>query len=197
MGTKYYTRDADGHGWLIVSHADGSTYPPLPQYTLVEQHDFKNERVYLKVLNGRCKGKIVSLAYENARKYLVDAKGPYGPPARLRFNRKQGLLWYDINKPSEAVSCKLYQGNPPPAGVFELEIPDEVHPIGVSYYAYTKYATSWFRIGHAGDRYLHPGSVTAGCITVTSLETWTDIYNHLIAKRKGDYSVGTIDIFDR
>lgn len=132
----------------------------------------------------------------NAMYHLNYAKGSYAKPAKLSFNRRKGLLWYDINNPSEAVSCKIYTGNPPPAGIYDLEIPDEVHSIASGYYSYSKYATSWFRIGHSGDRYLHPGSVTAGCITVTALEKWTIIYNYLIGRRKDDVSVGTIHIFD-
>jgi len=149
-------------------------------------------------LNGRSKDKIASLTYENALKYFSDAKGKYGEPAKLYFNRTRGLLWYGTNKQSEAaISCRLYAENPPSVGLFELEIPDEIHPKGDSYLDYSKYATTWFRIGHHGDRFLHCGNATAGCVTVTDLEQWTNIYNHLISRRRGDYSVGTIEISNR
>lgn len=173
-------------------------YPPLPHYTLVEKTDFKDERVYFKILNGRSKGRIASLAYENALKYFADAKGSYGDPAKLFYNRKKGLLWgWSGNQSSEVVSCRLYPENPPPVGLFDLEIPDEIHSIGAPYYDYTKYATTWFRIGHRGDRYLHPGNASLGCITVTDLEQWTNIYWYLITRRKGDDSVGTIEISNK
>jgi hypothetical protein len=196
--SRYYTKDADGHGWLVVKYEDGSTYPPLPYYTLVEQTDFKDERVYFKILNGRSKDKIASLTYENALKYFADAKGQYGEPAKLYFNRTKGLLWYGTNNRNETpLSCRLHPEKLPPIGLFELEISDEIHPIGAQYYDSSKYATTWFRIGHRGDYYLHPGNISLGCVTVTDLGQWTNVYNYLITRRRGDYSVGTIEISNK
>lgn len=197
--SKFYTRDADGHGWLVVKYDDNLTYPPLPQYTLVEQTDIKDERVYFKILNGRSKGKIASLTIDNASTYFTEAKGDYAKAAKLYYNRKEGLLRYGNSRLSQeaGLACRLYPGNPPPTGLFELEIPDEIHPIGVPYYSSSKYAATWFRIGHHGDRYLHPGNMSLGCVTVTALDQWTNIYNYLIAARQGDKSVGTIEISER
>ncbi len=196
---KYYTQDADGHGWLVVKYSDDTLYPPLPQYTLIEKTDFKDERLYFKIKEGRSKGKVASISYENATKYLADAKGPHADAGKLYYNRKKGQLWYGtMSRREEGLSCKLYPENPPPNGLYDLEIPDEIHPIGTRYYEYSKYATTWFRIGHQGDRYLHPGNVSLGCVTLTALGEWTSIYNYLIARRKGDgKSVGTIEIADR
>jgi hypothetical protein len=44
---------------------------------------------------------------------------------------------------------------------------------------------TWFRIGHSGDRFLHPCRVSAGCVTVKDIGEWTKIYNYLINSRKG------------
>ena len=57
--------------------------------------------------------------------------------------------------------------------------------------------TVWFRISHSGERYLHPGMVSAGCISVTETKRWMEIYNTLIKARKGDFmSVGTFEVID-
>ena len=55
----------------------------------------------------------------------------------------------------------------------------------------------WFRIGHSGDRYLHPGRVSAGCISITETARWMEIYDVLIKARKGDLmSVGILEVVD-
>jgi len=88
-----------------------------------------------------------------------------------------------------------HSANPVPRGTYDLEIPYEVHSLASSYARYSPFATTWFRIGHSGDRYLHPGRISAGCATVTDLRKWTEIYTYLIRARKGDKkSVGTITI---
>ena len=59
----------------------------------------------------------------------------------------------------------------------------------------SRYAKTWFRIGHSGDRYLHPGERSAGCITVKDTKRWTEIYRHLIISRKHDSrSIGVVKV---
>ncbi len=72
--------------------------------------------------------------------------------------------------------------NPVPLGAHEIEIADYPHDLGTSYGAY---GTIWFRIGHSGDRYIHPGRVSAGCITCAP-KYWVDIYKALNVARLGD-----------
>ena len=55
----------------------------------------------------------------------------------------------------------------------------------------------WFRIGHDGERYLHAGMVSAGCISITETNRWMEIYNILIKARKGDFmSVSVLEVID-
>jgi len=52
-------------------------------------------------------------------------------------------------------------------------------------------------IGHSGERYLHPGRVSAGCISITETTRWMEIYDSLIKARKGDFmSVGVLEVVD-
>ena len=193
---RKYTKDADGHGWLIVRYENGTTYPPLPMYTLVETIPSSDGRTKFKILEGKSKDKIASLSDGN---FLIDARGAHASAGQMYYNRIAGQLWYGtMDRNSPGLACRLYPSNPPPTGTHDLEIPDEVHSLGSSYLSSSKYATTWFRIGHSGDRYLHPGNVSLGCVTVTALDQWTNIYNYLIGRRKGDgRSVGTIQIFER
>lgn len=82
-------------------------------------------------------------------------------------------------------------GNPVPAGNHEIEIADYPHDLGSSYGAF---GTVWPRLGHSGDRYIHPGRVSAGCITCTP-NNWVDIYQALNVARLGDgLSVGRLKV---
>lgn len=82
-------------------------------------------------------------------------------------------------------------------GVYDLEIPDAPHLGGGSYLERAKLAKVWFRIGHSGERYLHTGRVTLGCVTMTEIEHWDDLCKVLMKARKGDgKSVGTLEVIN-
>ncbi|MFC1495833.1 hypothetical protein ACFL52_00275 [Candidatus Margulisiibacteriota bacterium] len=82
--------------------------------------------------------------------------------------------------------------NPLKSGKYDLGIPYEPHDTGWRYLKESKYAKTWFRIGHKGEIFLHVGSASAGCITVTDKKKWTKIYNLLIRSRKDSLSIGEV-----
>ncbi len=94
-------------------------------------------------------------------------------------------------------NAKTQDYNPPPTGRHDIEIPYEPHPLGDGYTGQAKYAKTWFRIGHHGDRFLYCGSISAGCITVEDIHRWDEIYKHLIISRKGFDGIGTVEIIDK
>lgn len=50
----------------------------------------------------------------------------------------------------------------------------------------------WFRIGHQGNRYVHPGRISAGCLTCAPSQ-WEQIYPVLNCSRASDkVSIGTL-----
>jgi hypothetical protein len=79
-----------------------------------------------------------------------------------------------------------------PRGKHDIEIPDFQHTEYGERYG--RFGTTWFRIGHSGDRYLHPGRVSAGCVTITQYNEWPNIWLYLINSRKDARSVGEIEI---
>lgn len=86
-------------------------------------------------------------------------------------------------------AAKTDAANPLPNGDHAIEIPDFPHALGS---AYGPRGTVWFRIGHSGDRYLHPGRVSAGCITCAP-DHWEAIYQIAHAARTNDdKSVGLL-----
>ena len=67
--------------------------------------------------------------------------------------------------------------------------------LGVSYEDRAKRAKTCFRLGHSGDRYLHTGRISAGCVTVREIQRWDELYAHLIKARNGDgVSVGVLEV---
>jgi hypothetical protein len=91
-------------------------------------------------------------------------------------------------KSSGPFPAKTDADNPVPAGSHDLEIPDFPHPLGSGY---GPYGMVWFRIGHSGDRYLHPGKVSLGCITCAP-GNWSMIYQIVHAARTDSKSVGRL-----
>jgi len=82
-------------------------------------------------------------------------------------------------------------------GAYDIEIPDYPHPGGARYQQEAPRAKTWFRVGHSGERYLHAGGRSLGCITIIEISRWGEIYNSLIKARKGDSaSVGVLEVVD-
>ena len=79
--------------------------------------------------------------------------------------------------------------NPLPAGDHVVEIADYPHPGGSTYGAH---GMVWFRLGTSGDRYLHPGKFSAGCLTCAP-GNWEKIYNVVHCARKNPTTAGDLN----
>lgn len=158
---------------------------------------------------------LVDVAHDGEGLIFVDFK-----KSQVADGKMSGVLWMGsrptLPKPStgagtqgvarHAAEVALYKlqmavaiplvtmaSNPLPAGWSPLEIPDAPHHGGTYYGDKSPFATVWFRVGHEGDRYLHPGRFSAGCGTVQP-EQWTPVYNYLIHRRKDVQSVGAMHV---
>lgn len=188
----------DEKGWLKVKFNDGSTYPPLPRFLHVDFINVENERDYFKILEGKPVGMEASVKRkENGGSYLEEGEVKL-TSGQIHYVIGTSELWYleDNGTWVGPINTITDTNNPVQLGIHDLEIPDEVHPLGVRYLTESIYACNWFRISHSGDRFFHPGMISAGCVTVKDVSKWSDIYNYLIRRRKNDgQSVGTIQIF--
>lgn len=187
MATKYI-KAADANGWLTVRYGNGSTYPPLPQGLEVNFIRTEGGRDVFTIAEGLGSGREASVTRPASGSYLLDS-----------FPRLQGITCtFDLSAQQLTVaglgtfSAITDPGNPVPRGTHALEIPYEVHGLGRGYLNQSRYATTWFRIGHSGDRFLHPGRVSAGCTTVTDVGNWTRIYERAIAARLRPGVCGTL-----
>lgn len=196
-----YIEKLGGNGWLKVKLNDGFTWS-LPEFLKVLVTK-SGDREEFKILEGRFRGKKASVKkkgwswddwdgsfFEND----IRQGHPYIGAAEMTFYKKSEKLEIIGLGKFHAVT---YSGNPTPSGTFEIEIPYEPHSLGGSYTGQAKYAKTWFRIGHSGDRFLHCGQRSAGCITVKDIHKWDEIYKHLIRSRKGFDSIGTVNVIDQ
>ncbi|MEM1183962.1 MAG: hypothetical protein AAGI53_03065 [Planctomycetota bacterium] len=185
-------KDADGKGWLRVRHANGSEFPPLPQKLKVDLTRTDGGREYFTIQEGRMKGGRASVKVPAAAGSYLEPRVLHEASGTIRFDKKKEQLWYGSTGPIAAITDET---NPVPDGTFNLEIPYEAHALAVTYESQSRFAKTWFRIGHEGDRFLHPGRVSAGCITVTDIPGWTAIYAYLIGRRANDtISVGIVEV---
>ncbi|USK32136.1 hypothetical protein LIT25_16130 [Bacillus sp. F19] len=175
----------DGNGFLKVLDAAGKE-TKLPQYLKVDHTGTTNGRDYFTVLEGRAKD----------QKYSVDSQakalGPvtsYKPSEVLKFHPAKNLLRIPHQVEYEAETDPY---NPIPEGNHCIQVVDTDHKN--NYPEAGPYQFSWFPIGLEGARYLHPGTVSAGCLTVTDLTKWNDIYDFLINRRKNNDCVSMLQV---
>jgi len=184
--------DYSGDGWIKVLDKESGRKISLPCYLKVQLKNHDNDRQYFKILEGGYKNKLASIKFKkNNQSYLL-GKNP-------QIN--QASIIYSISKKIVQFNNKIYKvtdypDNPWNEGVYDIEIPDAPHESG-RYYSKAKLAKTWFRIGHSGERYFHPGTRSLGCITLTEIEKWDELCKILLKSRKGDgISVGTLKIVD-
>ena len=189
-------------GWLRVKLNDGFIWP-LPEFlnVLVTK---SGDREEFEILEGRLKGRKASVKKKGWRWDDWDGSfferdirqgHPYRGPARMTFYIKSKKL--EIEGLAGDFDAETYSENPTPTGIHDIEIPYEPHPGGDFYTGQARYAKTWFRIGHSGDRFLHCGQRSSGCITVTDIHRWDEIYKHLIISRNDLDSIGTVEIIDK
>ena len=186
-----YTPD-EGDGWLKVKLEDNYSEESLPAYLKVKIERADTKREYFTILEGPYRGRpaSVKLRDNGSSWFLTGVK--HEPLARIV---------YSISKKTLTLKGKKYKAdddseNPWEKGLYDIEVPDHPHGPGLRY-PEAKRGTVWFKIGHGGERYLHPGRVSAGCISITETTRWMEIYNALIKARKGDLmSVGVLEVID-
>lgn len=199
--TRYVT-NADGKGWLMVRHdlnvegdMAGSTYPPLPQYLKLRLNKTKNGRDFFTILEGKLKNKTASVKLKDNNFSFLSEMHPVKENVNMVYDKKDRILTLN----DVQYSVEMDEGNPIPNGTWKVEIPYEMHSIGAVYEDDTAYAQTWFRIASESfdgieDRFLHPGSMSLGCVTVTDTVNWTAIYKILISARIDDRHVCEIKI---
>lgn len=199
-GTDRFAR-ATTDGWLLVMMSGEAV--SLPSGIKVSLTNSAGGRDYGEVKEGIHRGKTFDVKSGNLEasfrrleqlKAVVTLRtgGPitidgvdYDLQVTITYNEG------GTSKVSGPHTAKTAAGNTLPVGDHDIEIADFPHKFGASYGAY---GTAWFRIGHQGDRYVHPGRISNGCLTCLP-STWDEIYKIFHCARKGDnLSIGTLTV---
>lgn len=201
-GERFVT-NTSSRGWLTIKHEYGLTQPNVIPYALkVKLNQVKDGREYFTILEGPLAGHKASVKLADDGKSYLSPEILHGPASFLTYSKKNQTLTLDINGVKTDYLIIMSNEDPIPNGKYDLEIPYEPHHLyGEPYENFSLYAKTWFRIGHTGDRYLHLGEVSRGCITVRAGDNkpgaWDEIYRRLIVSRMGDsMNVGTVSVVD-
>ncbi len=190
---KYIPNDEIGHGWITVVLENDKVEIPLPAYLKVKPERIQDGREYFSIMEGPYRGKSASVILnENGSSQLISGIEHVGP-ARMSYSISKKIFVLKGKK----YKTVDYRDFPWQKGLYDVEIPDYPHPGGENYEEDAPRAKTWFRIGHDGERYLHAGGRSLGCMTVIEITRWFEIYDALIKARKGDFtSVGILEVVD-
>ena len=188
----HYVPD-EGDGWLKVVLEDKYSEESLPAYLKVKVDRSDAKREYFTILEGPHRGRPASVILQDdgSSQFITGIR--HEPMIRAKYSISQETFILNGKK----YKTTDYPEAPWEKGLYDIEIPDSPHKGGRNYLNQSKRAMTWFRIGHDGERYLHAGGLSLGCITVIETGRWIEIYNALIKARKGDFmSVGVLEVID-
>lgn len=183
----------EGDGWLKVVLEDKRIEESLPAYLKVKIERADARREYFTILEGPYRGRLASVKFrtDGSSHFISDIE--HEPMVRVAYSISQKIF---ILKGKKYKTID-YPKTPWKKGLYDIEIPDYPHEGGRNYLKQSKRAMTWFRIGHGGERYLHTGGRSLGCITVIETTRWMEIYNVLIKARKDDsMNVGVLEMVD-
>jgi hypothetical protein len=170
-------------GWLNVKREPSGEIVALPEFTKVEVALSQDGRDYFVVQEGVERGSRFSVKAGNLK---VGNPG-YRTAASLEFSLSREVLTFFGGQ----IKAITHSRNPIPIGIHPIQMPDFPHRLGGGYMGQSSYSKTWFYLGYgyavrgSNDRYLHPGSVSAGCITVDP-SMWTALYQYLVRCRSGN-----------
>lgn len=170
----------------------------MPQYLKVAFSERRNSRDHFKIEEGVYKGKNASVSQKSgSSSWLCKPLPTYRGPVSLTFKKGEEKLITPIG----TVTATTDRSNPIHNGRHPVQLPAFPHDLGRSYVPRASKAMTWFYLGTGNaipgrnDRYLHPGRISAGCVTVTELSKWDSLYAVLIISRMpGGSNAGTITV---
>jgi hypothetical protein len=178
------------NGWLVVVLEDTQERVSLPEALQVEVTRVAAGREFFNIREGAYRGRIASVRLNPDGSSRLTETDP---------RRAAVTATYSVSRKEFRVGTKRYSATDDPQsplqlGTYDIEIPDAPHRGGLRYPEATRSRT-WFRIGHSGDRYIHTGRASAGCITITEIARWDELASLLVRSRKGDgVSVGKLQV---
>jgi hypothetical protein len=187
---RYVEKTEDG--WLKIRLEGHGKVESIPYGLKVEVHYVDSKREYFTIIEGVYRGKKASVKLKQDGSSYFSAENQQTAPVHLIYSSTGKTL---------TLNGKIYRTEDHPSspwknGLYDIEIPDAPHEGGLNY-TEVRYARTWFRVGHKGDRYIHTGRLSLGCITLIERHRWDELYGVLINARKGDgLSIGTLEVIE-
>lgn len=185
-----YVAGLKPNSWLSV-RLDAGFEAHLPHFMAIELVEITDQVTRFRILEGRFKGELAQISNLAGNDYLRQEIGVRQESAQMLLRISTQRLHISGQGEFPVVLDPL---NPIPLGKYRVEIPDELHELGRPYLDRAKFARTWFRIGDTGDRYLHTGSVSAGCVTIGTVESWDKICEALLRSRLDSQAVGMLEV---
>lgn len=179
-------------GWFQVVLEKNKKTVSLPSFLQIKLSGIAKGRENIMILEGAYRGEKASTKLSsNGASYFVSVV-KYEPIA---------LAKYSISRKIFTLNEKEYKATDHPEtpwekGVYDIEIPSAPKRLGERYLNKARLAKVWFLIGHNGERFLHPGMVSRGCMTINEVEKWDILCEKLLKCRKDYQSVGVVEVID-
>jgi hypothetical protein len=168
MNVRFVSR-VDPDGWLEVRPSFGPNIT-IPYGLKLNFLDVQEGREAFEILEGPYKGTRASVRLKAPGQSYLTSTVQHRTPGAVRFELRKQALYFGGRGPFNAFSGGGHQSfTPVPPGSYQLSIPP--YPARATRNAYgvwTRYHRMWFRLGTNpnGSRFLHPGAISEGCVTV-------------------------------
>lgn len=190
---RYIPNEDEGKGWLKVRIENNKIIESLPAFLKIKPEYSYGKREYFIPVEGVYRDRLVSAKLQDDGSSNLISSVQHEPMAHASYSISKRILILN----GKAYATVDYKNAPWEKGLYDIEIPDYPHSLGARYEKEASRAKTWFRVGHSGDKYIHTGGLSLGCITVIERKRWAEIYDALIRARKGDsMSVGVFQVTD-
>ncbi len=180
--------DSVPYGWIATTINNKTFY--LPIGLKVKLYKVTNNNEYFEIIEGPNQGKKGLIKLKPDKTSWLTKEIVVQPPIELIYYSDKHIVY--IPGLGEFKTAK-HDRYPIPKGKYCLLIPD--YPQFVDWYLkHSKYVRIWFRIGYTGNKYMHMGTFSKGCVTVIEKEKWTSIVLYLIHRRTTNKCIGSIII---
>lgn len=189
----YVAYQEGGDGWILGKREDTKKNIDLISCLKVRLEHSDPLRQYFTIGEGAFQGIKASVKIKTDGTSYLQTENPHTAPVHLIYSLSKKTLLFG----KQSYTTRDYKDDLLRKGVYDIEIPDYSHAGGEYYLSWAKLAKVWFRIGHDGKRYLHLGTFSLGCITLTERNRWDDLCKVLMKARRGDgKSIGVLEVIE-
>lgn len=191
----YVSLKSTKNGWIQARKEIDKKSIDLPAFLKIRLEKQDNKFQYFTIWEGENKGIKAYMKFQEDGTSFFEPTNHHTGPVYLIYSLSQKTLKFKNN----IYKLKEYKNDPHPwkKTLYDVKIADFYHGFGRYYLPISNLATVWFKTTHPDDaRYVHPGSNSFGCVTLTEIERWDELCKILLKARKDDYNIGILEVID-